>query len=197
MSGSPFFAGLLFTAESYLASSKKGAFILSFCKKPKGSEKMKKTFTSFVCLLLSILLIASLSACATETPNTDETTSQTETSTVNQLPELWENAVYTEDKLFGDGSKTLTVEVTAGEKTVTFTVKTDKKTVGEALIEHNLIAGDNGDYGLYIKTVNGILADYSVDQSYWAFYIGEEYASTGVDSTDITDGANYKLVYTK
>ena len=96
-----------------------------------------------------------------------------------------------------EGSKTITVEVTAEEKTVVFTVKTDADTVGAALLEHSLIAGDQGEYGLYVKTVNGILADYDVDQTYWAFNIGGEYAMTGVDQTEITEGVVYQLVRTK
>lgn len=159
---------------------------------------MKKTLKSFVAFILVVFSLFSLCACtAPETPNTEESTHETTTLDNVQLPSLWENAIYTENKEFGNGSKTLTVEVTAAEKTVVFTVKTDKETVGEALIEHNLIAGENGTYGLYIKSVNGILADYSVDQSYWAFYLGDEYASTGVDLTEITEGVTYKLIYTK
>ena len=72
-----------------------------------------------------------------------------------------------------------------------FTISTDKKTVGEALLEENLIAGDNSEYGLYVKTVNGVTLDYDKDGKYWAFYVNGEYAQTGVDSTDITAGAEY------
>ena len=64
-------------------------------------------------------------------------------------------------------------------------------------MEHKLIEGDEGPYGLYIKKVNGITADYDVDKSYWGFYINGEYATTGVDTTKITEGATYKLEYTK
>ena len=110
---------------------------------------------------------------------------------------LWASATYTEDTTLGKGSKTITVEVTAEEKTVVFTVKTDADTVGAALLEHNLIAGDQGDYGLYVKTVNGILADFDVDQTYWSFTIAGEMAMTGVDQTELVDGTVYGLVRTK
>ena len=33
--------------------------------------------------------------------------------------------------------------------------------------------------------------DYDQDGKYWAFYVDDEYAATGVDSTDITAGATY------
>jgi hypothetical protein len=110
---------------------------------------------------------------------------------------LWENATYTEDAEFGEGAKTVKVEVKVEEQMITFTINTDKKTVGEALVENDLIAGDEGAYGLYVKKVNGIVADYDVNQSYWAFYINGEMAMTGVDMTDIDETAIYRLEYAK
>ena len=59
--------------------------------------------------------------------------------------------------------------------------------------ELNLIAGDESEYGLYVKQVNGITADYDVDQTYWAFYINGEMAMTGVDTTDVEAGATYSF----
>ena len=85
---------------------------------------------------------------------------------------------------------TLTVTDKDGN-TETFTVETDKETVGDALLEKGLLAGEQGAYGLYVKTVNGITADYDVDGTYWAFYVNGEYAATGVDRTAVTDGATY------
>ena len=167
---------------------------------------MKKNIKSFVSLLLVILCIVSLYSCKkTESPETPaaSTAASTVTSTEEkttadaQLPEIWKDAVYTENKEFGNGAKKILLEVTAGEKTVTFTINTDKNTVGEALTEYNLIDGEDSEYGLYIKTVNGILADYSIDQSYWSFYVGENLAATGVDSAEISAGTTYKLIYTK
>ena len=72
-----------------------------------------------------------------------------------------------------------------------FEIHTDKATVGEALLELNLIAGDESEYGLYVKQVNGITADYDVDQTYWAFYVNDAYATAGVDTTAVEAGAKY------
>ena len=72
-----------------------------------------------------------------------------------------------------------------------------KETVGEALEEHGLVSGEEGPYGLYIKKVNGITADYDIDQSYWSFNKNGEYMMTGADKTEIENGAHYELVYTK
>ena len=141
---------------------------------------MRKFVKTGVSVVLAVVFVICMVAC----------------STVDKTG-LWENADHLRDKEFGKGEKTVIVEVKAGEQSVTFTVHTDKNTVGEALLEHGLIDGDQGAYGMYIKSVNGIVADYDVDRSYWAFYVNGEYAMTGVDTTEITEGAVYKLEYTK
>ncbi len=74
-----------------------------------------------------------------------------------------------------------------------FEIHTDRETVGEALTELDLISGDEGDYGLYVKTVNGITVDYDTDGKYWAFYVDGEYATAGVDATPVTPGASYSF----
>jgi hypothetical protein len=78
-----------------------------------------------------------------------------------------------------------------------FEIHTDKTVVGDALLELGLIEGEQGDYGLYVKKVNGITADYNVDQTYWAFYIGSDYGMTGVDMTNIEAGATYAFKVSK
>lgn len=83
------------------------------------------------------------------------------------------------------------------ENSVTFTIHTDKATVGEALMEHGLVEGENGPYGLYVKKVNGITADFDTDGSYWSFYVNDEYAMTGVEMTEIVEGARYRLEYAR
>ena len=74
-----------------------------------------------------------------------------------------------------------------------FEITTQAETVGEALLEKVLIAGEESQYGLYVKTVNGITLDYDKDGAYWAFYVGEEYAMSGVDTTKIEDGLTYSF----
>lgn len=76
-------------------------------------------------------------------------------------------------------------------KETSFDITTNCTIVGEALQQEGLIEGEEGEYGLYVKTVNGITLDWDKDQKYWAFYTGEEYAVTGVDKTQITPGAVY------
>lgn len=83
-------------------------------------------------------------------------------------------------------------EVTGEDgKTHSQTVTGVWDTVGDALLEEGLIEGEEGPYGLYIKTVCGETHDYEEDGMYWAFYIDGEYAVTGVDATEIADGCTY------
>ena len=110
---------------------------------------------------------------------------------------LWENATYRSDKEFGKGEKTVEVEVKVEEQSVTFTIHTDADTLGDALLEHELIAGEDSQYGIYVKTVNGILADYDIDKSYWGFYQNGEYLMSGVDTTAIVGGEHFEIVYSK
>ena len=142
---------------------------------------MKKTVSSIICTVLSIVLVVCLASCG---------------NTVD-AEGLWENATYRKDTELGKGATTVQLEVKAGEESITFTIKTDKKTLGDALLEHELITGDQSQYGLYIKSVNGIRADYDLDKSYWGFCKNGEYMLTGVDGTEIADGEHYELVYEK
>ena len=142
---------------------------------------MKKTTVSAMLAALSLVLVVCLISCG---------------STVDKEG-LWENAVYLADTEFGTGEITVQVEVTIRISILPFTIHTDKTTLGEALLEHSLISGDESQYGLYVRVVNGITADYDVDQSYWAFYKNGEYMMTGVDGTEIADGEHYELVYTR
>lgn len=115
----------------------------------------------------------------------------------NPPADLWENAIHTENKSLGSGALTVIVEVKAGEKSIELTIKTDKTILADALLENNLVEGEEGAFGLYIKSVNGIKADYDTDGAYWALLKNGEYADAGADSTTITDGEHYELVYTK
>lgn len=109
----------------------------------------------------------------------------------------WENAAYRRDMEFGDGAKTVEVEVKAEDQSITFTIHTDKETLGAALLEHRLISGDEGPFGMYVKYVNGIEADYDKDRTYWGFYKSGEMMMVGVDAALISDGEHYELVKEK
>lgn len=139
---------------------------------------MKKTILSTLSLLLCLLCLISVCAC-------------------NANKDVWKDAIYTEDTTLGTGAKTVVVEVQVNEHKVTFTIKTDKATLGDALLEHELIDGEPGDYGMYVKKVNGVTADYDTDKRYWGFYQNGEYLLSGVDTTAISGGEHFEIVYSK
>ena len=96
-----------------------------------------------------------------------------------------------------DGTKSFTVVVVhANGESKEFDYRSDEEYVGTVLIEDGLIEGAEGQWGMYISHVDGERAVYEEDGAYWALYIGEEYATNGVELTPIEDGATYKLVYT-
>ncbi len=141
---------------------------------------MKNKMRTLLTAVLCVMMLACMTACTKE-----------------EEKGIWADAKYTEDTELGEGSKTVKVVVEAEEKKVTFTIHTDETILGDALLEHELIAGDEGEFGLYIKQVNGMTADYDVDQTYWGFYQNGEYMMTGVDGTEFADGDQYELVRTK
>ena len=108
-----------------------------------------------------------------------------------ELTGLWEDATYTEDTIVGSGAKTVTVAITAEETTVTLTVKTDKDTLGAALYELELVNDAS-----FFDTLNGIKADWDANSAYWAFYVGDDYATVGANETVIKGGESYKFAYT-
>lgn len=138
---------------------------------------MKKLFI----LLLSLVFVFGLVSCV-KPVNSEE---------VNK------DAVYAADTELGEGDKTVYVAVVTGDKTVTFTVHTSEQFLGKALLDLRLIDGDQGDYGLYVKKVNGVVADYDVDQSYWSLSVAGEISMTGIDAVEVVDGTHYELTYTK
>ena len=100
--------------------------------------------------------------------------------------------------ILGEGSKTFEFSVVDLEGNETwFEIHTDEETVGAALMALDLLVGEEGPYGLYVKTVNGITADYDKDKVYWAFYVNDEYGMTGVDMTEIEEGTVYSFRVSK
>lgn len=144
---------------------------------------------------LSLLLIVLIAATAlTMTACTDGQGAATTTegaATTTTVATTDPQSVITE---LGKGETSFRFDVTGVDGKVTrFLVKTDEITVGQALINLNLIDGEAGPYGLYVKTVNGVTLDFNKDGKYWAFYMNGEYALTGVDSTNIEEGVIYEF----
>ena len=94
----------------------------------------------------------------------------------------------------GTGRTSFSFAATLSDDTQkTYTVLTDKETVGDALLDAKLIAGSEGQFGLYVDTVCGERHLYEEDGKYWAFYIDGVMAPAGVDTTKIEAGKVYEL----
>lgn len=78
-------------------------------------------------------------------------------------------------------------------KETKYEITSTKGSVGEELLAQGIVAGEVNQYGLYVDTVNGLTLDWEKDGKYWAFYIGEEYATTSVDLTVPEEGVTYYL----
>ena len=142
-----------------------------------------KRVLSFILCMVLIAAIALFTTGCNENTETPETTTNPAVETT--APEI---------RVLGEGKNKFSFTVTDSDESVTeFEIHTDKKVVGEALLDLGLIKGEEGPYGLYVKEVNGISADFDKDGTYWAFYIDGEYAMSGVDLTEIEEGKVYSF----
>lgn len=162
----------------------------------------RTTATKWLSFVLCLALIAAIALTAmgcdqAKNPETPETNGDASVTTAEggAAPETPDpNAPIVK----GEGATVFYFNVVDKDgKETKFEIHTDKTVVGEALLELDLIEGDMGDYGLYVKKVNGITAVYEEDGTYWAFYVGNSYGMTGVDMTDIEPGATYAFKVSK
>ena len=146
--------------------------------------KNNRKMTSWIiCMMLIVSMTFSAIGCRTN-----------EQSENNQPSTEVQNLDAATEQVLGEGQTQFMFTVVDKDGNATnFEIHTDKETVGDALLEVELITGEESEYGLFVKTVNGITADYDVDQTYWAFYVNDEYASSGVDTTAIEDGKTYSF----
>ena len=142
--------------------------------------RSKKALSFILCIVLIAAIALFTTACNDN--NTNDTTTENAVSTTEAAKAT----------VLGEGETKFTFTVTDLDgNEAAFEINTDKKTVGDALLELELIAGDESEYGLYVKTVNGTTLDYDKDGAYWVFYVDGEYATSGVDTTDIVAGTTY------
>lgn len=98
-----------------------------------------------------------------------------------------------------EGSKSITIEVVnkAQESTI-YELKTDAEYLRGAMDEAEGLTydGTESEYGMMISAINGEVADFNVDQSYWGFYVNGEYCNYGIDTQPVYDGDAFQIVYT-
>lgn len=177
----------------------------------------KKIVYAVIALIAAIAVFAVLFCIFRQKPEpTSENTSSevstevqsSEASSEAQKSEVSEDAQSSEAESSEESSEEITV---TGAKSVvivvvnsegaeaSYDVKTDADYLRQAMEEAEGLefTGTESAYGLMVETVNGETASWDVDQSYWAFYVNDEYCNYGVDSQPVNDGDTFKIVYTK
>ncbi len=158
-------------------------------------KRMKKALSCILCMVLIVAMALVTTGCNGSAGN-QTTAATTVEATPTEAPAS--EAVDNEITVLGEGSKVFEFSVVDLEGNETwFEIHTDEEMVGAALLAVELIVGEEGPYGLYVKEVNGISADYDKDKTYWAFYVNDEYGMTGVDMTPIEDGTVYSFRISK
>ena len=130
-------------------------------------------------LVLAFVLTAAAALAGCSTTPAETTAPPAETTPVTEV---------------GEGSANF--ELTIVDKdgvTHLYRVHTNVGMMGEALTEVDLIDGEQGPYGMYIKSVLGQVLDYETDGMYWSFYVNGEYAQTGVDQIPVEHEGKYML----
>ena len=163
---------------------------------------MRKTdFSKIARLSVIFVLIAAMALCVLScTGKTDDQTEAPAVSATETVEATADVTASEAEATTAPDSETVTITVTVTDdkgQAKDFEIKTDADNLGDALVANGLVEGDVGDYGLYIKVVDGLRADYDLDGAYWAISKDGEYLMTGADSTPIADGEHYELTYTK
>lgn len=94
-----------------------------------------------------------------------------------------------------EGSKTVAISITHKDGTEKkFTLHTDAKYLLDAIKEYDedLLQGEQAQYGLYIKTIDGYTCNETA-QEWWGYTKSGEYVETGVELTPIYDGDSYEF----
>lgn len=160
-------------------------------KERKMQKKLRTQKISSLLLCMMLIVAMALTTVGCSGDNKQEINSQESNS---QLSTESQESEAPKNNVLGEGAtKFMFTVVDKDGKETNFEIHTDKETVGDALLEVELIAGEESTYGLYVKTVSGITADYDTDGTYWAFYVNGEYASSGVDSTPVKEGETYSF----
>ena len=144
-------------------------------------------------ILSLVLLIALIAAMALSFVSCDKDQSPENSGTVANTEAVLSGDLAA-DNVVGEGNTSFSFTVVFADKTSkTYTVKTDKSTVGEALVDTGLISGTDSQYGLMVDTVAGVKLEWDKDKMYWAFYVNGGYANSGVDSTPIKADETYSF----
>ena len=98
------------------------------------------------------------------------------------------------------GSKNITIEViNSAEESTVYEVATDAEYLVEAFKDADglEVVTEEGQYGVFILSVNGEEAVWETNNAYWSIMVNGEYGQYGASEQVVTDGDAFQLVYTK
>lgn len=97
------------------------------------------------------------------------------------------------------GSKSITITVIDDKQTTTaYELSTDAEFLRQAMEETEglTFSGTEGEFGLMIDTVNGVVADYNTNGAYWSFTVNGQYSNCGIDTQPVMDEDVFAITYT-
>lgn len=147
------------------------------------NKKNTKVIVISVCVLVVLIAaFALIYALGSPNPNKGAQNADTTANASDTTAETPENLKHI----------TLKVVLEDGSEQI-FEASTEGNSLRDALESvEGLVKGDDGQYGLFVTEVAGVVAD-SAKQQWWCFTRGGESLFTGVDDTAIADGETYEI----
>lgn len=99
-----------------------------------------------------------------------------------------------------EGSKSITIEViNKAQESTMYEVQTDAEFFQQAMDEAEGLeyVGKDSSYGIMMEEVNGDVADYEADGSWWRVTVNGADCNYGVSEQPVEDGDAFQIIYTK
>lgn len=95
-----------------------------------------------------------------------------------------------------EGAKTVTISVAYPDGTRDeYTVETGAAYLKEAAETVLTLEGEETAYGFTLSAINGVEADFTAGNAYWAIYVNGEYGQYNLADQPVTDGDLFLFAY--
>lgn len=153
---------------------------------------MKAVFAKAGRIAPVLLFVLSLGACTTS----EQTAGTASSSAIVSVQDSSRSASSQAGSGTVSEEKTFTVHVILPDGTERdYPYTSDAQMLVTPLRESGLISGDEGEFGLYVKTVDGVTADYDTDGSWWKLSVNGVESPVGASDCPIEEGAVYTWEY--
>lgn len=146
-------------------------------------------------LLLAFVLIGVMAAgCGSKKADKAKEETKTEAADSSKQEDQDASADQSGKLETGEEKTVKVVVIHKDESKKEFEYTTKLEMLGDLLTEEKLVEGTEGEMGLYITTVDGEQAD-DKNQEWWKIMQNGEMTQTGADTTKMSDGDTFELVY--